>query len=90
MMKFLWLFRRIFRVVLSVFLIGILASLQVNSNLLLGQDISSNLPFFDPETQHLIQKSPRVVFLIPFSHWDTDWHQSFAAYSKLSDQNIIK
>ncbi len=89
-MKFLWLFRRIFRVVLSVFLIGILASLQVNSNLLLGQDISSNLPFFDPETQHLIQKSPRVVFLIPFSHWDTDWHQSFAAYSKLSDQNIIK
>jgi len=43
---------------------------------------------FDPETQALIANTKRVVFLIPFSHWDTDWHQSYNAYSKLSDQNI--
>ena len=44
---------------------------------------------FDPETQSLISRAERVVFLIPFSHWDTDWHQNFDAYSKLSDQNIL-
>lgn len=44
---------------------------------------------FDTETQSLINHTNRVVFLIPFSHWDTDWHQSFAAYSQLSDQNIL-
>jgi len=43
---------------------------------------------FDPEAQALIANSKRVVFLIPFSHWDTDWHQSYDAYSKLADQNI--
>ncbi len=89
-MKFLAQIRWIFRTVLNVFLIGILAYLQVDSQLLLGQDTSSDLPSnFDHETQLLIQKTPHVVFLIPFSHWDTDWHQSFATYSKLSDQNII-
>ena len=45
---------------------------------------------FDSETQSLISGAKRVVFLIPFSHWDTDWHQNFDAYSKLSDQNILK
>ena len=44
---------------------------------------------FDPETQSLIAHAKRVVFLIPFSHWDTDWHDSFDAYSKQADQNIL-
>lgn len=43
---------------------------------------------FDAKTQSLISHSDRVVFLVPFSHWDTDWHQGFDAYSKLSDKNI--
>ena len=45
---------------------------------------------FDSETQSLIARAERVVFLIPFSHWDTDWHDSFDAYSKQADQNILK
>ena len=45
---------------------------------------------FDPETQALIARAQRVVFLIPFSHWDTDWHDSFDAYSKQADGNILK
>ena len=43
---------------------------------------------FDPTTQALIAKAKRVVFLIPFSHWDTDWHQPYTSYSKLADRNI--
>ncbi|MDQ3005881.1 MAG: hypothetical protein M3R47_10955 [Chloroflexota bacterium] len=45
---------------------------------------------FDPETQSLIARAERVVFLIPFSHWDTDWHDSFEVYSRQADQNILK
>ena len=45
---------------------------------------------FDTETQTMIASADRVVFLIPFSHWDTDWHQDFASYSKMADQNILK
>ena len=45
---------------------------------------------FDAETQALIAQADRVVFVVPFSHWDTDWHQTFTDYSKLSDQNILK
>jgi len=44
---------------------------------------------FDSKTQSLIANAKRVVFLVPFSHWDTDWHQSYDAYSKLADQNIL-
>lgn len=44
---------------------------------------------FDPETQSLIARAERVVFLIPFSHWDTGWHDTFEAYSKRADQNIL-
>lgn len=36
----------------------------------------------DAETQALIAKAKRTVFLIPFSHWDTDWHDAFPAYSR--------
>src|SRR6266498_5636670 len=44
---------------------------------------------FDAQTQSLIARSDRVVFLIPFSHWDTDWHQSYDEYSQLADKNIL-
>ncbi len=44
---------------------------------------------FDAETQSLISSADRVVFLIPFSHWDTDWHQNFDVYSKLANKNIL-
>lgn len=45
-------------------------------------------PNFDSETQRLIAGADRTVFLIPFSHWDTDWHDTFATYSQFADQNI--
>jgi hypothetical protein len=45
---------------------------------------------FDDETRSLLSRAERVVFLIPFSHWDTDWHKDFAEYSKLADNNILK
>lgn len=43
----------------------------------------------DIATQTLIASANRVAFIVPFSHWDTDWHDSFANYSKLSDGNIL-
>lgn len=42
----------------------------------------------DAETQTLIARAPRTVFLIPFSHWDTDWHLTYAAYAEMADGNI--
>jgi len=59
------------------------------------QPVTKNLPEisqpnFDAETQAMIASAERVVFLVPFSHWDTDWHQSFDSYSQLADQNILK
>ena len=44
---------------------------------------------FDADTQTLIAQASRVIFLIPFSHWDTDWHASFTDYARLSDHNIL-
>jgi hypothetical protein len=38
----------------------------------------------------MIAEAERVVFLIPFSHWDTDWHEAFDTYSKKADQNILR
>ncbi len=43
----------------------------------------------DPDTQALIASAERVAFILPFSHWDTDWHENFANYSKRSDGNIL-
>ena len=43
----------------------------------------------DAETQARIQTAQRVVFLVPFSHWDTDWHENYDAYVALSDRNIL-
>ncbi|MGB8212591.1 MAG: glycoside hydrolase family 38 C-terminal domain-containing protein [Anaerolineales bacterium] len=55
---------------------------QAKSRLQLGN--------FDLATQALIARARRVVFLVPFSHWDTDWHQDFTHYSLLSDQDILQ
>jgi len=41
----------------------------------------------DSETQALIARAKRTVFLIPFSHWDTDWHRTFSVYADQADRN---
>src|SRR5260221_3607592 len=46
-------------------------------------------PNLDTATQNLIAKAQRVVFVVSFSHWDTDWHDTFANYSLRSDGNIL-
>jgi hypothetical protein len=43
----------------------------------------------DSETQRLVEQAERVAFVIPFSHWDTDWHDSYPNYVKRSDGNIL-
>jgi Glycosyl hydrolases family 38 N-terminal domain/Glycosyl hydrolases family 38 C-terminal domain len=43
----------------------------------------------DAETQTLIARAKRTVFLIPFSHWDTDWHRDFSVYAAQADRNIL-
>src|SRR5512135_3240511 len=45
-------------------------------------------PNLDTATQALIAHAQRVAFVVPFSHWDTDWHDTFDNYVKLADQNI--
>ena len=42
----------------------------------------------DSATQTAMARAQRVVFLIPFSHWDTDWHDTFDHYAAHADQNI--
>src|SRR5262245_48754791 len=46
-------------------------------------------PNLDAETQALIARAQRVVFVVPFSHWDTDWHDTYANYVQRSDGNIL-
>jgi hypothetical protein len=43
----------------------------------------------DTTTQTLISHAKRTVFLIPFSHWDTDWHRDFSVYAAQADRNIL-
>jgi hypothetical protein len=43
----------------------------------------------DTATQALIAHAKRTVFLIPFSHWDTDWHRDFSVYAAQGDRNIL-
>lgn len=45
-------------------------------------------PNLDADTQRLIAGASRVAFIIPFSHWDTNWHDTYDAYSLQSDRNI--
>ena len=54
------------------------------------EKIREPLGNFDSKTQSIIAQAEHVVFLIPFSHWDTDWHNSFDAYSQQADENILK
>ncbi len=46
-------------------------------------------PNLDAETLALMAQADRVVFVVPFSHWDTDWHEAFPAYVQRSDGNIL-
>src|SRR5689334_13793191 len=41
----------------------------------------------DPATQTAIARAKRAIFLIPFSHWDTDWHRDFSVYAAQADRN---
>ena len=47
-----------------------------------------NDPNLDAATQDMLAHAQRVVFVVPFSHWDTDWHDTFDNYVKLADHNI--
>ena len=40
----------------------------------------------DTETQTMIAQAQHVVFVVPFSHWDTDWHDTFDNYVKRADE----
>jgi hypothetical protein len=57
--------------------------------------LATATPAYDPainldaETQRLIAGAERVAFIVPFSHWDTDWHEAFPDYVKRSDGNIL-
>lgn len=76
---------------LIAILLGALVMLFVNTRPAPRPEVTREpVGNFDAETQAKIASAKRVVFLIPFSHWDTDWHQDFDAYSKLADQNILK
>jgi len=82
--------RREIGFVLIFLLISVVTSMPVDAKRP-GAQSTPNTPStnFDTETQALIAHADHVVFLIPFSHWDTDWHDTFNAYSQLADQNII-
>ena len=64
-------------------------------SVLLAACTSSGPPAYDPsinldaQTQARVAGAHRTVFLIPFSHWDTDWHADFTVYSRQADQNIL-
>lgn len=77
----------------SFYFIGLLSALL--AGILLVACTPSGPPGYDPSinldapTQTLVARAPRTVFLIPFSHWDTDWHSNFTTYSRQADQNIL-
>ena len=81
--------RRVFIAFASLILIGAVIAWVYLRPVLSPEKRHEVLGNFDAQTQSLISRADRVVFLIPFSHWDTDWHQDFNSYSKLSDQNIL-
>jgi hypothetical protein len=73
--------------------VGLLTSCLIG--ILLAACTSSGPPAYDPsinldaQTQVLVARASRTVFLIPFSHWDTDWHADYTTYSRQADQNIL-
>jgi hypothetical protein len=85
-MNVFWRFRFVLAVIIVLIVIVLLYTRLVPG----PEEIREPLGNFDAETQSLISRSERVVFLIPFSHWDTDWHDSFDVYSKRADGNILK
>ncbi len=76
-------------IMLSLMLI-IMSSRPKTAHGLVQRTATPSVSNFDAGTQNLIATADRVVFLIPFSHWDTDWHDTFDRYSQLADQNIAK
>lgn len=66
----------------------VLASLAACASSPPAPPIIVSNPNLDAETQDMITQAQRVVFVVPFSHWDTDWHDTFDNYVKLADQNI--
>ncbi len=56
-------------------LIGLLLAACANSPL----PVIGN-PNLDDETQTMMAHAQRVVLVVPFSHWDTDWHDTFDNY----------
>jgi hypothetical protein len=44
---------------------------------------------FDAETEALLANAERVAFIVPFSHWDTDWHETFDDYGQRANNNIL-
>ena len=82
---------RLFCFTFGIFLMTIMMFIQADTGILFAQSTpSSPTSTLDSETEALIARSEHVVFLIPFSHWDTDWHKSFDTYSQQADQNIIQ
>ena len=78
------------RALLSAILIGVLLLSGCARSAPGSEETPEPLGNFDPETQSLIARAERVVFIIPFAHWDTDWHEAFETYSKKADQNILR
>ncbi len=46
-------------------------------------------PNLDADTQTMIAQAQYVVFVVPFSHWDTDWHDTFDNYVTRADGNLL-
>src|SRR5258708_28430538 len=68
----------------------VLGALVIASTHASSQGTPGFTPNFDAVTQALIDHADRIIFMIPFSHWDTDWHDTFANYSRLADRNILE
>ncbi|MBF8283146.1 MAG: hypothetical protein HW378_2061, partial [Anaerolineales bacterium] len=74
---------------MSVFLLAACARATPTPSLSLTPAPTPSNVNLDSETQSLIARADRVAFIIPFSHWDTDWHETFPEYVKRSDVNIL-
>ncbi len=73
---------------LSWIVIGLLSIAACTSALPAPLRVVTN-PNLDADTQTMIAQAQRVVFVIPFSHWDTDWHDTFDNYVTRADGNLL-